>query len=514
MLNCLFINPPNTVASVFPHGLASIVASVHKKGGNCKVLDFNGLNESEELHQRTLQAISDFKPAIIGLTGFSHNYLFFKSLTREIKAHNIDATIVAGGHWARWEPEFILQNTGSDIVVREEGDYIIQDIYDALENHKDFSHIRGISHKKGQEIIHNENGSIIWDLDPLPEPPYDLFDMSKYVNAYTDWEVLELNRQNYPAVIQDKINCRKPLLRASTQTGRGCTSRCTFCTGASQVFRKYSPERIISNIIYLKEKYNVDYIYFKEALTFINNKWSKKTLDLLGKSNLNIVYDAILRVDSLTEELAILLKETGCVRIAFGLESGNEDMLRNMMKKKISLEQIKEAVNLCNKHNILPCGYFLIGMPGENIRSLIDTVRLAASVHVRNDGVSYATPYPGTELFKVAVEKLGLSKEEIFSDMRMEGYGHYGVSPEQELLYIKKYNYSGMSPVITKLFMNLTNLVLYIHYFYIHKYPRSVIFKKSLRLWILMPLRILRWLYEISMTYNRAKKQPAAITLK
>lgn len=508
MLNCLFIYPPDTQSGIFPSGLAAIVASIRIKGGNCKVLDYSGINYETKLIQAALTSIIDFKPDLIGLTGFTHNYLFYKHLTKEIKS-KISPLIVGGGHWARWDPEFILNNTDTDVAVREEGDYIISDIYDALEKHKELSDIKGISYKTNGKVMNTDSGNTIWNLDSLPEPPYDLFDMSKYVLPYADFALLELNKKSYPAKIQEKINSKKPLISVGAQTGRGCVAKCTFCTGANQVFRKYSSERVINNITYLKERYNVDLIWFKESLTFIDNKWSKKTLELLINSNLNIIYEAILRVDSLNEELARMLKESGCHSISFGLESGNEDMLLNTMKKRITIDQIKESIHLCNKHGIVANGYFLVGMPGENIRSLIDTVKLAAIVKVRNGGCSHATPFPGTEIYKTAIEDLGISKEEIFSDIRLKGYGTYGVSPTEEMLFIKRYNFSHLSPIIIKLFQNLINHILSIHYFYYYrpKYNRLQIKVILLRLWILLPVKIIIDFIVISRTYRNAIKQ-------
>jgi len=340
--------------------------------------------------------------------------------------------VVGGGYWCRWSPEFALKHTNCDIVVTGEGDVPFSKLCDGFPSLSNVETFKGIAIKKGEDIIINEYGELVdgSNLDSLPRPEYELFNFNdKYV-----WQDESGN-----------ICC-------TLQTGRGCVGKCIFCTGASQVYRKYSHGRIIDEIRYLKSTYGITRIYFKEALTCTNNKWSRDFLRKIIDADLGITFQAICRVDNLDEEIVELLKEAGCFQVQLGIETADNNMLRNVMQKNITVQQSKRAVELCNKAGILPAGGFLLGMPGESIMSLIRTTLFVITTRISATGVTFPVPFPGTGLYEIAKSRYELTDESIQFNERMSGYDVFAGSYKKKLHYLEEFKFCDLSPHILILF--------------------------------------------------------------
>ncbi|MCL4457701.1 MAG: B12-binding domain-containing radical SAM protein [Nitrospirae bacterium] len=503
--NILLVSPPDLFTAVFPAGIGHIAAMLNKKGFRVKIIDFVNKKSSLDLINAVIKEIKIYKPFAIGLTGLSHNYLWLKSFTEAIKSQ-CELCIIAGGHWASHIPDFILNNTGVDFVVRGEGDYTVIELCDALLEDGCWDEIAGISFKRENEIIHTKDRPLIKNLDELPNPSYELFDMSSYVVPF-DLKRAYIDKQTIPGAIREKLKRNEPLLSMATQTGRGCTGRCMFCTGENQVYRKKSPELLIEHINLLKEKYKVDVILFKEALTFINNKWAHEFCNLLIKESPGILYECICRIDSIDQELLELLKESGCFSIQFGIESGDEGMLTDIMNKKITVSQIKESIKLCNKYKIYPSGGFLIGLPGETISSLNNTLRLIKNIKVVETGVAFATPYPGTTLFKLAIEKYGLRREEIVPDPHLKGYGVYGATIEEQYEFLRKYNFSNVHPVVLRLYHYLISALIGVNRHYLNERMLKYYFSIMVFLLFKLPRAIVRCIKEYFQFKPAAKRE-------
>ena len=128
---------------------------------------------------------------------------------------------------------------------------------------------------------------------------------------------------------------------------------------------------------------------------------------------MNIHFRAIGRADAINKDVLIKLKKTGCYYLGFGIESGSQKML-DVMNKRIDVRKNYEAMQLLREYNLPTAGTFIVGMPGENRKTIEETRIFIKECEVTIAGVFYATPYPNAKLYKIAIERGLISNEEEF----------------------------------------------------------------------------------------------------
>lgn len=461
-----FINPPGGFSKAFPLGFSQIISIAKSHGFEVKLIDLNFSKNSEELIEKTVLAVVDFEPEMLCLTGYSNHMLFIKEITSRVKKKLSQTLIVGGGYWCRWSAGFALEHTDCDLVVAGEGDVPFRELCNSFPDLDRVDQVRGISRKKEGKIISNDLGNLMpsENLDYLPKPEYELFNF----------------KENYISRESKGDIC------CSMQTGRGCIGRCLFCTGARQEFKKYSHQRIIEEMKHLKETYGVNKIYFKESLTVVNDKWSREFLRKLIDADLGIKFQAICRIDSVNEEVIELLKKAGCFIIQFGFETADDYMLRKVMHKEVTAQQMKKAITLCYKAGIFPVGAFLIGLPGESIRSLLKTALFLITTRITATGVFFPVPFPGTELYEIAKKDFGLSDEKILLNERMCGYGIFNSGYKDKLKYLEEFKFCTLPSHLLIIFHKIFNNLLGINVSIFHEgYAKTIkkwtikIFRKS-----------------------------------
>ena len=191
---------------------------------------------------------------------------------------------------------------------------------------------------------------------------------------------------------------------------RGCPYQCVFCNksiwGNATIFRK--PEMILKEIKWLHEKYGIKEIFFQDDTFNLNRKWTEQIFNLIIKNNLNkdIIYKTPFRANEklVDEELLQLAKEAGFWLIFYGVESGNQEML-NRMKKGLTVKEIKRAFRLTHKVGLKTIGSFIIGLPGENKKTVKNTFNLWRELKPYVTGYSPAIPFPDTEFEKEVIKK-------------------------------------------------------------------------------------------------------------
>jgi len=193
---------------------------------------------------------------------------------------------------------------------------------------------------------------------------------------------------------------------AITLTSRGCPYRCTFCynSKAKVPYRFKSPEKVIEEIIYLKNNYNIDSICIMEDDLLINKKRLEKICDLMIENKLDIYWSANARSTDVTEDIVELIKQAGCVQLAFGFESANQRIL-DILNKKITVEDSINAIEICDKYGIVTQGSLMIGNPTETVKEIQTTVEFAKKYNIDGGlGSAICTPYPGTVLWEWAIK--------------------------------------------------------------------------------------------------------------
>ncbi|MFA5020216.1 MAG: radical SAM protein [Candidatus Pacearchaeota archaeon] len=380
-MKLLLINPPQSAVygkigspDYPPLGLAYIGAVLEKQGHYVRIIDIDAEKISK---QHLLKIIRNFE--IIGITATTPTFQQAEKLFKLIKENTKAITLLGGVH-ATITPEDCLKTDLIDFVIRGEGELTIVELLDAIEKKKQISSIKGISYKKNNKIIHNKDRELIQNLDDIPFPARHLFNQQKYT---------------YPDSL---LNPVMPIM-----TSRGCPHMCTYCCTKlifSRRVRFRSAKNVVDEIQQLIRDYKVKEIHFWDD-NFTLNK--QRVFEILAeikkrKIKLKFAFPNGLRVDQVDEEILRALKEMGVYSVAFGVESGNQIILNNV-KKGTTIEKIEKAYKLAKKLKIETWGFFMLGLYGENKKTIRDTINFAKKLNPDIAKFHILKPYPGTEIF-------------------------------------------------------------------------------------------------------------------
>jgi len=348
-----------------PLGLGFIASYLEKNGVDVKIVD-------ELAGDNVVDEIENYKPHLVGVTATTP---VVQDAYRILDTcRNLGYLTVMGGVHASVLPHEALEH--SDIVVIGEGEEALLDI---IKN--------GI--KSG--IVERP---YIKDINPMPLPARHLMRMDYYIHAR------DLVPESY-------LNFVPPGTKMSSLlTSRGCPYDCIFChnTWKGMPYRTNSPEKVIDEIKYLQNTYGVEALFFIEDNFFHSMKRVKAICQLMGKENINISWGANARVNRVNPEILELVKKSGCRQITFGFESGSQRIL-DVLNKKTTVQQIKDAVKACNDAGIIPQGTVMIGNPTETVEDVRMTQNLIKDCDITSVGVCITTPYPGTKLWDWCSDK-------------------------------------------------------------------------------------------------------------
>ncbi len=318
-------------------------------------------------------AVEREKPDVIGFSCTSRHFTQFEVLAGELKA-KFGIPIVFGGVHISIAPNELPRS--ADVGVVGEGERTL------LELMQDYSaggfpglgDIMGIVYRKDEELVINRARQHIEQLDSLP--PRDL-----------TLRKLLWNRN----------------IRAVMVTSRGCPYKCSFC--ASSVFwdraRLHSPKHVVQEMKLLSERFGVQEILINDDFFSINKKRVAEIADIKQKDPLlrKIRVECLSRVDNFDEEMASLFEKMGVYRVSFGMESGCQKTLDYLKNKKVTLEQVSEAVRTAKRYGLECVGSFIIGAPYETAEDIRATFSFIRGLGLRSVQITVATPFPGTALW-------------------------------------------------------------------------------------------------------------------
>lgn len=393
-MNVLLVNPPddleallgagaNLITPFEPLGLLYIAAVSRNAGYDVSVIDAY----VERLSIDVLKSkILESKADIIGFTSFTSNGAILYELGKWIKL-NLPETIIAFGNvHAEAYAEAYLRNKCCDVVVHGEGEHTFLKILHALENkNRDFSNIPSISFFKNGEFITTPGSRVVENLSELPFPARDLVNQKFY---------------NIPSISNLPYSGKKNTIGKHMFTSRGCPHRCTFCVvHNSNRQRQNDVLKVVDEMELLVKQYKADYIFIMDSL-FISNK--KRVVDIcseIKRRNLDFKWGCEAHVRFIDAELVKIMESAGCYDMAFGIESGVQQLLDNV-RKGTRLDRIEEAVKTVkNVTEIKVSGLFILGLPGETYNDSLQTIRFAKKLPLDMAQFSILVPYPGSPLF-------------------------------------------------------------------------------------------------------------------
>jgi radical SAM superfamily enzyme YgiQ (UPF0313 family) len=187
---------------------------------------------------------------------------------------------------------------------------------------------------------------------------------------------------------------------------RGCPWKCIFCRAGGvwgAEIRVRSPENVMGELEQLVNGLGIRHVVFMTDSLTLNRRWARSFFNKLETSKLGIEWICNSRVDVVDEEMLALMKRAGCKLIAYGVESGNAEVLK-ATKKEITLEQSERAIRWTREAGIISMAYFVIGLPGETHSTIEDSINFAIKIDPDYVNFHVATPFPGTELYDMALE--------------------------------------------------------------------------------------------------------------
>lgn len=393
-MKILLIQPPvaekNITSFMYPPmGLISLAAVARENGHEVKIHDCNLYSQS---YDEAIKLIKLWKPEIVGITAMTVNIGHGLEMAKKVKQISRKIITIVGGVHATVAPRDVLKDKNVDYLVIGEGEVVFVKLLESLEKHKSVNRIKGVGYKTKSKLFINKKEDLIKDISKLPISAYDLLDFNKYRAPYT-------SRHPFMSMIRS----------------RGCPYLCTFC-GVQSVFahkyRTQKPDRTIEEIKYLIKNFGVKELSFKDSEFTLDQNNVEKLCDLLIKAKYDLTWNCNGRVNNVSLKVLIKMKQAGCQSITYGVESGDEQILKNL-KKAITLDQVRQAIKLTKKAGLKAVTNFMIGNPGDTPETIEKTIKFAIELDTDYTYFGFTTPFPGTELREQAVKNKWLIRKEL-----------------------------------------------------------------------------------------------------
>jgi radical SAM superfamily enzyme YgiQ (UPF0313 family) len=385
MIDCLFINSPDDLYSAqytadpkVPLGILYLATVLRNNGYSVQVIDCHA-NAYTKLH--LLRSIEELKPRLIGINITTPNRRVVFEIISAIKSTFREIPVIVGGPHATSVPRDVFEHAyGVDAAVMGEGEVIILEMMRSLPSIKSMD---GVYTR--EDFIQRRPGRLaprVADLDALPFPDFDFLDVNKY---------LSISRELY------------------LSSSRGCIYDCAFCSIRTLLGRGLigrSSENVISEMRQLTGRYGINRFYFYDDDFML---WPNRSAfcQKIAGSGIKWCAQGTLN-DVKTPEVVAELARGGCYRMSFGLESGSYRLQKYIAK--IVKERSLNLLPVFSQKGIQTRGYFVLGMPQEELDDFVDALTYLLRVRalgLGNVSVFAARPYPGTRLFDECVRRYG-----------------------------------------------------------------------------------------------------------
>jgi radical SAM superfamily enzyme YgiQ (UPF0313 family) len=471
-------------SSMPPLGLLSIGAVLEKEGIPVEIVPADILEMS---WGDIAEKIARDKPAIVGVTATTENrFQSFKLVKLAKKAHP-GTLVVLGGPHASMAAEDCLEHIPElDVVVRGEGEYTMLDICRVWEKEKSaaaLAAVPGLVIRIDGEVRSGPLRPPIQDLDSLPFPAFHLVPFEKY-----HFTVPVPGHGDLPAV--------------NIMTNRGCPFACNFCATPinwGRHVRMRSPENVVREIEFLKEKYGIKVAFFYDDTFNANPKRANDLCGLMIERKLDVFFRCEVRMDILSRELLEKMKRAGLFHISFGLEAGSDRVRNEIIGKKIEIRDFRNLVQWCRELDIVPNAFFIFSHPTETWEEARQTIRIIEEYRDRIEStVAILHIYPGTPLEKQAKETGVLPENFSWTKRYFSKIITLPMAQGDVPLYIDKLTWSQVSELVLRWSFSTTKTSL------LKKAPRALTQIRSFG--DLRRLAVMGWVYLKLKAHKSAKK--------
>jgi len=364
---------------VAPMGLCSVAAVLRQAGIDVTILDAEALDLTID---QIADHVREHRPRVVGSHSITNTLNTAYRIFRAVKDIDPDIVTIIGGPQPTAMPAETADHPALDVAVIGEAEPSIVRLVNAIDDRRAWRAIPGLAFRDGDGVVLSGPRERIGDINDLPFPARDLLPMERYYNANS----LHFRMMNM-------------------MTQRGCRGRCIFCRARHMhAFQQFRPARVVDEMELIVKKYGFREVAIYDDTFTIDMDRAAAICEEILRRGLTVSWWCATRVDKVTLPLLRLMKRAGCYFIHFGVESGTQRILDNL-RKDITLAQARDAVRWAKRAGLRTLTYFMLGCPGETRETVEETMRF--SREVRADFCSYAiaTPWPGCDMGKMAVEQ-------------------------------------------------------------------------------------------------------------
>ncbi len=398
-MRVMLINPPidsvleqgnaNPVTSFLfynsaPLGILYIAAVLEQAGHTVACIDA----AAEQLNvESTTRRVEEFKPDVVGIGSFTVTFDTCTKLGWALKESMPHVPIVLGSYHVTLVPEMAMENTCFDVGVLGEGEFTMLELVEHYEgNGKELDDIAGLVLRDDSEEA--ENGirftakrKKFRKLDQLPFPARHLLPPNIY-------RPVPVDEHAFP--------------KFAMVSSRGCPHACAFCQKSRSGYRSHSPEYVVDEMEHLIREFGVKDIAFVDSLFCANKKRVHKICDEMIRRGVNkkISWTCSSRVEVVDKELLQKMKDAGCWRTRFGVESGSDKVL-DFISKGITKEKIRNAITSAHEVGLRPKAFFMVGHMPDTRETILETIEFAKSLPLHDVTVQINTLLPQTPQMEV-----------------------------------------------------------------------------------------------------------------
>ncbi len=395
---------PGAKRRLVPIGLAYVASALERAGWRFDLLDLDAAPRSPEqvaafLHRRRYD--------LVAMGCIVTGYRYVKALAAQARRANPQTTIVVGNTVASSIPEILLTRTEADIAVMGEGDQTFPEIIACLAQGGDLDSVAGIVYRRKGELIRTPPRPPIADLDSIPRPMWDIFDLEVYIRSLSQ----TLN-EPLPPLPPEQVRA------FPINTARGCPFHCTFCYQAFHglPYRRHSARSVVAEMLHLHQRYGINHFCFNDDLSLSRRQDAEDLAREILASGLRITWEANCRAGLFQEEedveLVRLLKRAGALGLGFALESADEGILK-WMNKKTTVEKFLRQARIVKRGGLSVRTSLVVGYPLESEATIKKTIDVCIQAGVY-PSLGYLLPQPGTPMYDYARDRGFIPDQEAY----------------------------------------------------------------------------------------------------
>lgn len=378
------------------------------------------------LKETFFAVLKSFCPDLIGFSALSDEYPIAYKLAKYAKEYDKNIINIFGNKYATICPEQVISEQCVDFVCVGEGLEAFPELVNNLSEGEDVTNIKNIWTKRDGKIIRNPVRPYLKNLDDLPFVDWDIFDSRQFLKPFDgniyrggDW-----------------------------MSNWGCPYKCSYCInefllgiyGKKGFMRAYSAERAIAELKYLQDEYKLEFLKFHDE-DFLMRPFNKfEHFANLYAKEVKLPFVIETNPHSVSEEKIKLLKKMGCVSVSMGVETGNEQIRRDILKRRDTTQDVINAFRLFKKYDIRTSSFNMIALPYETREAIFDTIELNRKADAMVPNAGFFFPFEGTKLRELSIKE-GFYNPDAFSIYKRDEPALNLPSLSKEELYSLRKNF-------------------------------------------------------------------------